>query len=39
MAVPQNPNVYMETVEETEDKDKKSDKARNTRILCPNGWK
>jgi hypothetical protein len=34
VAMPQNPNVYMETMEETENQEKKFDKTWDTRIFC-----
>ncbi len=37
MALPQNTHVYMETVETSKNKEKKSDKDGSTRILCEYG--
>ncbi len=37
--VPQNTYVYMETVETSKNKEKKSDKDGSTRILCEYGGK
>ena len=37
MAVPQNPYVHMEDVEKATVKEKVSDEAGNTGILCPHG--
>ena len=39
MALPQNTHVYMETVETSKNKEKKSDKDGSTRILCEYGGK
>ncbi len=39
MAVPQNPHVYMETVEVTQNQEKKPDETRDTRIFCTPGGK
>ena len=39
MALSQNTHVYMETVETSKNKEKKSDKDGSTRILCEHGSK
>ena len=39
MALPQNTYVYMETMETSKNKEKKSDKDGSTRILCEHGSK
>ena len=39
MAISQNPYVYLEAMEATENQEEKSDKTWNTRILCPSSGK